>query len=231
MQGINTIFYVIVLIMSVVVHEVAHGLVADSQGDPTARYAGRLTLNPIKHLDMMGSIILPLLLIIFNAGFVVGWAKPVPYIEGNLRNKKWGSVLVASAGIISNFAIAAFFGIASRLIPIAASVKQSIVMLVLSNDNNGLGDVLSSGIFPKIFLIFIIIIFINIVLGIFNLIPIPPLDGSKILFGMLPGKYLSRELRAKIEYFSIPLLLIFIIFVWPLIFPLIGFLFSLLTGI
>ena len=85
------------LIMSVVVHEVAHGFAADAQGDPTARYAGRLTLNPLKHIDLMGSIIVPLLLVIFNAGFLVGWAKPVPYIEANLRDKKWGTVIVASA--------------------------------------------------------------------------------------------------------------------------------------
>ena len=92
MQGINTIFYIIVLIMSVVIHEVAHGLVADAQGDPTARYAGRLTLNPLKHIDPIGSVVLPLLLILSGTGFIIGWAKPVPYNEANLRNKRWGTV-------------------------------------------------------------------------------------------------------------------------------------------
>ena len=207
MQGINTIFYIIVLIMSVVIHEVAHGLVADAQGDPTARYAGRLTLNPLKHLDMVGSIILPLFMILFNTGFILGWAKPVPYNEHNLRNKRWGTVFVAAAGIVSNFALAIVFGIAIRFSGVLGAFAPAFVSIAQ------------------------IIVFINIILGFFNLIPIPPLDGSKILFGILPEKRFSHSLRTKTEYFSLPLLLLFVIFLWPLIFPFIGFIFNLLTGI
>ncbi|MEI6316118.1 MAG: site-2 protease family protein [bacterium] len=207
MQGINTFFYLIVLIMSVVVHEVAHGFAADSQGDPTARYAGRLTLNPLKHIDMMGSVIVPLLLVIFNAGFLVGWAKPVPYNEANLRDKKCGTVIVAGAGILANFIVAISFGILIRM----------------------------SGLFGQFQIPFIaiaqIIVFINIVLGFFNLIPIPPLDGSKIFFAIMPHKYLSDATKTKIEYFSIPLLLLFILFIWKFLFPVIIFIFSLFTGL
>ena len=207
MQGINTIFYVIVLIMSVVIHEVSHGLAADSQGDPTARYAGRLTLNPLKHIDMVGSIILPLLLIVFNAGFMIGWAKPVPYSESNLRNKRWGTVFVAAAGIISNILLAFVFGIAIRLSGFLGSFAPSFISIAE------------------------IIVIVNILLALFNLIPIPPLDGSKILFGILPERYLSKVAKTKIEYFSMPLLLVFIVFIWPLILPVIGFIFSLFTGL
>ena len=193
--------------MSVVIHEVAHGLIADLEGDPTARYAGRLTLNPLKHLDMVGSIILPLLLVIFNAGFVIGWAKPVPYIEANLRDKKWGTILVASAGIVSNILLALIFGIAIRFAGLLGSFSGSFISIAE------------------------IIVIVNILLALFNLIPIPPLDGSKILFELLPPKYLSSATRAKIEYFSMPLLLVFIVFLWPMILPVIGVIFSLFTGL
>ena len=193
--------------MSVVIHEVAHGLVADAQGDPTARYAGRLTLNPLKHIDIVGSIILPLLLVIFNAGFIIGWAKPVPYIENNLRNKRWGTVLVAGAGIVSNIALAFIFGIAIRFSWILGSFAPAFVSISE------------------------IIVIVNILLALFNLIPIPPLDGSKILFGILGDKYMSPSTKVKFEYFSIPLLLVFIIFLWPMILPVISFIFSLFTGL
>ena len=207
MQGVTTFFYIIVLIMSVVVHEVAHGFAADAQGDPTARYAGRLTLNPLKHIDLMGSIIVPLLLVIFNAGFLVGWAKPVPYIEANLRDKKWGTVIVASAGILANFALAIVFGLLIRMSGFFGPFQIPFVQIA------------------------VIIVFINIVLGFFNLIPIPPLDGSKIFFGIMPHKYLSNATKAKIEYLSLPLLLLFIFFIWQFLFPVITFIFSFLTGL
>ena len=207
MQGINTIFYIIVLIMSVVIHEVSHGLVADAQGDPTARYAGRLTLNPLKHIDMVGSIILPLLLVLFNAGFIIGWAKPVPYIESNLRNKRWGTVFVASAGIISNIILAFIFGLAIRFSFVLGSFAPAFVAISE------------------------IIVIVNILLALFNLIPIPPLDGSKVLFGILGEKYLPLHVKSKFEYFSMPLLLVFIVFLWPMILPVISFIFTAFTGL
>ena len=97
--------------MSVVIHEVAHGFMAEYFGDQTARYAGRLTLNPLKHLDMFGSILLPAILVLTQSPFLFGWAKPVPYNEANLSNKKWGTIAVAGAGVLANFSIAIFFGI------------------------------------------------------------------------------------------------------------------------
>jgi len=204
MQGIDIIFYVVVLIMSVVVHEVAHGFAADGQGDPTARYAGRLSLNPLKHIDIVGSIILPLLLIVLNAGFVIGWAKPVPYNEHNLRNKKYGVLLVAGAGIAVNLFLALLFGFGIRFAELFGSAAPAFISIAT------------------------VIVFVNLLLGLFNLIPIPPLDGSKILFSLLPESF--RKFQTRVEYFSMPLLLIFIIFLWPMISPFLSFLFLHITG-
>src|SRR3989344_2555865 len=114
MNATNAIFYVAILIMSVVIHEISHGFMAEYFGDNTARNAGRLTLNPLKHLDLFGSIILPAFLILSKAGFLFGWAKPVPYNPDNLSDRKWGTIAVAVAGVSANFLIAIVFGLIIR---------------------------------------------------------------------------------------------------------------------
>ena len=116
------IIQIAILLMSVVIHEVSHGAMANYLGDPTAKYAGRLTLNPIKHLDPFGSILIPLFLLIVQSPFLFGWAKPVPYNPYNLRNKKWGSAMVAAAGPGSNLIIALIFGLALRFIPFVDNI-------------------------------------------------------------------------------------------------------------
>ncbi len=166
MDIVITIFSLVVLLFSVIIHELAHGYVAYSLGDPTAKYEGRLTLNPLKHLDPFGSVILPLLLFISGSSVLIGWAKPVPVNPYNLRDQKWGSLKVAIAGPLSNIALALFFGLFIRLMP---------------------GSLLNST--PGIFLIFSFVVQINIMLAIFNLIPIPPLDGSWILFNLIPRRF------------------------------------------
>src|SRR6185503_15684381 len=158
----DIIFYIAILIMSVVIHEVSHGFMAEYFGDRTARDAGRLTLNPIKHLDLFGSILLPALLIITKAGFLFGWAKPVPYNPNNLSNRKWGTVAVASAGILANLSIAIVFG--------------TIIRFAYSN---GFGGV-------PFYEITSMIVVMNLALAVFNLVPFAPLDGSKIFFSFLP---------------------------------------------
>jgi len=212
-QFIDGIFYVMVLIMSVVIHEFAHGYTAYRLGDNTANASGRLTLNPIKHLDPFGSVILPLLLILTNAGFVIGWAKPVPYNPNNLRNVRKGTFLVSIAGILANIAIAVLFGILIRFAPML-----------------GFPLYLSDGItLHPFYRISTIIVFMNLILAIFNLIPIPPLDGSKILFTAIPAKY--RYIENFMEKFGIFLLLIFIVFIWNKLAPILEILFSLITGL
>ena len=204
MQGINTIFYVVVLIMSVVVHEVAHGIAADSQGDPTARYAGRLSLNPIRHLDLVGSVLLPLFLIITHAGFIIGWAKPVPYNERNLRNKRWGTAFVAAAGIFANIGLALIFGLSIRLAHFLGEFGPAYIAIASA------------------------IAIVNLVLAFFNLIPIPPLDGAKILFTFLPPRF--SKFQRTVEYLSLPLLILFLYFLWPHVSPAIDYLFIHLAG-
>ena len=157
------IFLVAILIFSVVIHEVSHGVAANYLGDQTAKYAGRLTLNPIKHLDFFGFVILPLITY-FAWGFPVGAAKPVPYNPYNLSNQKYGSAIVGAAGPASNLIIALIFGLSLRYMP--AQIIES---------------------FPAIAIIFSMIIFLNLLLAAFNLLPIPPLDGSKIFFIFLPS--------------------------------------------
>ena len=194
------IFGIIILILSIVVHEVSHGYAAEQLGDPTARLAGRLTLNPIKHIDPIGSIIIPALTW-FGGGFIFGWAKPVPVNPYNLRNQKWGEALVALAGPASNIALAIVFGIILRTGVLGGGAVELLSFVVL----------------------------INLVLAIFNLIPIPPLDGSRILFALLPYKYL--HIRSMLERWGMLLVLLFVFFLWRLIIPLVGFLFTLLTAI
>lgn len=178
MDSLFSIFQLIVLIFSIVIHEYSHGAVADALGDPTAENEGRLTLNPIKHLDFFGSFLVPLFLFLASNGkFVFGWAKPVPYNPYNLRNQRWGSALVGLAGPIANLTVALILGLVLRY--------------ALTFENLFSGPLYLSYLYQSID----IIVVLNIVLAVFNLIPVPPLDGSKVLFAFLP-----LSLR-KVEYF------------------------------
>lgn len=199
---LDVIFSVAVLILSVVVHEVSHGWVANYLGDPTARLQGRLTLNPLPHIDLIGSVLVPLLLFFTNAGIMFGWAKPVPVNPYNLRGK-YGEAIVAAAGPLSNIFLAVAFGLLIRFA--FAFLPASFVQIAVT------------------------VVILNIVLAIFNLVPIPPLDGSKILFAFLP--YHLQDLRNSLERWGFFIVLIFIVFLWQFLTPVIGVLFSLLTGI
>jgi len=161
-----TIFSLIILLFSIIMHEIAHGSVALRLGDPTAKNAGRLTLNPLKHIDTFGTILLPLLLVLIRSPFVVGWAKPVPVNPYNFRDQRWGALKVSVAGPATNFLIAVIFGLAIRFIPLPETLK---------------------------FLFGLIVIY-NFVLALFNLIPIPPFDGSHILFSVLPARFASLKI-------------------------------------
>jgi Zn-dependent protease len=199
---IQAIFSIAVLIFSVVAHEVSHGYMAQYLGDPTARLAGRLTMNPIKHIDPIGSILVPIVTVLMPGGFVFGWAKPVPYNPYNLRDAKWGDAKVALAGPLTNLAIAFIFAMFLRL-----------------------GGDLFTG--PMQTLMHTIVI-INIVLAIFNLVPIPPLDGSKVLMNALPFRY--RYIGDYLERYSLVFILIFAFFLWEFFMPLIIGIYRLFVG-
>jgi len=165
MDSIQTnIFQIVILIFSVVIHEVAHGLVALRLGDETAKNAGRLTLNPVSHIDPIGSVLLPLVLVLTGSPFLIGWAKPVPYNPLNLhKDYKYGPVKVALAGPGTNLGVALIMGLIIRAF---GSFLGPVIVLLLGQ-----------------------IVFINVLLAVFNLMPIPPLDGSKLLTLFLPPKY------------------------------------------
>ncbi|HVY35870.1 MAG TPA: site-2 protease family protein [Candidatus Paceibacterota bacterium] len=205
MSGSISIFYFLVLILSIIVHEVAHGLVAEREGDPTARMMGRITLNPLKHIDWFGSIILPLVLILSNAGFVVGWAKPVPYNPDNLKHGNKSVAKVAIAGIVVNLALAVIFGMVIRVMVASGHPLQSVI------------DIAS------------VIVIVNIVLALFNAIPLAPLDGFRFLSAVLPQR--AGTVMRFIGRYSLPLLLVFILFGWKVIAPFAFHLFSWLSGI
>jgi len=200
------IFIILILLFSVIIHEVSHGLMADYLGDPTAKLAGRLTLNPINHLDPIGSILVPLLLIVSKAGIIFGWAKPVPINPYNLRDKVYGQAKVAVAGPLANIFIALFFGIILRFIPYLFSYQVAINLIT----------------------IFSYIVWINLILAIFNLLPIPPLDGSHILFTFLPKQF--DNLKTFLYQYQLFILIFFIFFLFPIIIPLVNGAFYLITG-
>lgn len=176
---IMTLITLAALIMSIVIHEVAHGYMANALGDPTARLAGRLNLNPVKHIDPIGSVLVPGFLFFTGASFLFGWAKPVPYNPYNLKNQKWGEALVAAAGPGTNIILALIFAVVVRV-----------------GGDFGLSDAFLS--------LSYYIVYINVLLACFNMLPIPPLDGSKMLMAFLPYrmelKY--RDIVGKIESFG-----------------------------
>lgn len=200
------IFQIIVLVFSAIIHEYMHGWMADRLGDPTAKNLGRLSLNPIVHIDLFGSILMPLLLIVTNAGFIFGWAKPVPFNPMFLRDKKYGSAKVALAGPMGNLIVAVFFGLLLRFFG-AMIAEHSLVFVDL----------------------LYIIVFINVLLMVFNLVPIPPMDGSKVIMPFLP---ISWQVKlAQLERSSgMFMVLLFVIFGYPLIIPVIKFIFYLIVG-
>ena len=164
-----------VLLFSVVAHEVAHAQVARWEGDDTAYRLGRITLNPLPHLDLMGSLIVPLVLFFLPGNFLFGWAKPVPVNPGNFRDRKWGDIRVSLAGIAVNLGLAALSVALTALVVMAGPLLQGVP---------GLGSVLFQALSFALF--------INLILAFFNLIPIPPLDGSHVVYHLLPQGLRTR---------------------------------------
>lgn len=225
-----TALIIIVLIFSIIIHEYGHAWMANRLGDSTAKDLGRLTLNPIPHIDLFGSIVLPFFFILSQSGFILAWAKPVPYNPNRIKDKKYGDLKVAIAGPLSNIIIATFFGLVVRLLPVAANIKQGLFLSFLSRDNDVLNSLIAGNIWHSIILLSIIFIFINLLLAFFNLIPIPPLDGSKIVLNFLPEKLKYKALSIERYGLFIVLILLmtglFRLIIIPIIYS-----FSFLSGI
>jgi len=224
------LFAIVALIMSAVVHEYAHGWMAFRLGDSTAKDAGRLTLNPLKHLDWFGSVLLPLILVWSKSPFFIAWAKPVPYNPYNLRDAKYGGLKVAVAGPAANLLLAIIFGLLARLLAIAPQMKLSLALNFFQSQQTELLSQMSGSFLNSLFVMSIILVFINLALMIFNLIPVPPLDGSKIIYPFLPVPL--KELFHRLEPWGLFILIILIAFnLFNFIVPLILRLFSWLTGV
>ena len=177
------LLFLVVLILTIIVHEIAHGYAALLLGDPTAQQEGRLTLNPIPHIDVLGTLIVPGILLLTGSGILFGWAKPVPYNPYNLKGR-WGEALVAAAGPGINIALAVVFGLLLRF---------------------G-GDILPASLLP----FFRVVIPVNLFIAFFNLIPVPPLDGSKIVMALLPLD-LRLRLERRLASFTIGQNIVFLI--------------------
>lgn len=198
-------FQLAILLMSVVIHEFAHGWMAFRLGDITAKHFGRLTLNPIKHLDIWGSLVVPFMIFIFSGGGAIfGWAKPVPFNPNNLRDQKYGIAKVAAAGPMANLLVALIFGLILRF-----STSEFLIA-------SGMAQMFS------------LIVFLNILLAVFNLVPLPPLDGSKILFTFLPDSF--RDVKLFLEQYGMFVLLFFIFFLFNWILPIIDITYWAITG-
>jgi len=196
------------ILVAITFHEVAHGFVANKLGDPTAKFVGRLTLNPLVHIDPFGTIILPLLMYFMTNGqFVFGYAKPVPINPMNFQNPRKGMALSAVAGPVMNIALALISAIVLKLL----LVPLSTVMPAEVNET----------ILKPLYLIATASVVINVVLASFNMIPIPPLDGGRVLTGLLPQKQAMSFSRIEPFGFIIVLVLIYTgmanLFIMPLI--------------
>lgn len=188
---VDQIFQFVILIISIVIHEIAHGYAALYYGDTTARDMGRLTLNPIKHIDIIGSIIVPLILFTTGSRYMVGWAKPVPYNPNNLNDEKKGTLAVALAGILANLSIVIVFTLIIKLFGHFFSIDALKIMAI--------------------------IVYVNLVLALFNLLPVPPLDGSKIV-----ASFGSRRFRDMVETPSLPKMIGFLVIaivLWNIVSP------------
>lgn len=193
------LFQIIILLFSAIIHEWAHGYAAYRLGDDTAKQLGRLSLNPLVHLDIFGSIILPILLVLANFGFIFGYAKPVPFNPAKLRDWRYGMAKVAAAGPLSNLFIAAFLGLFLRFLPASS------------------------------FTIFLsLVVYINILLAVFNLVPLPPLDGSKIIASFLPTK--AQHWLFHYEGRIMPISMVIIFMFFNLLTPIMSYLFILFAG-
>ncbi|MEO8065375.1 MAG: site-2 protease family protein [Candidatus Doudnabacteria bacterium] len=206
MDPVSVIIFVFILLFSVIFHEIAHGLMAERLGDPTAREAGRLTLNPIPHIDLFGSILLPAFLILIHSPIIFGAAKPVPVDFRNFRNLKRDTILVSLAGVATNFLLAIIAAVVLRLAPNLSAMGQNLLFETIT---------------------------LNLVLGLFNLVPIPPLDGSKVLASILG--YFDREwmywvLSMERYGFFLLIIVLYLGLLQTIIFPPLTILLKILVG-
>ena len=218
------------LVLAITFHEAAHGYVALKKGDPTAKMLGRVTLNPLAHIDPVGTILLPAVLILTGSPFLFGWAKPVPVNLRLLRDQKRDPIYVASAGVVTNLALAAVSGVLFRIIGFIdpAAVQKAFFQDLSAQPGGSLQMVLI-----PVALMCVASIKWNVLLAIFNLIPVPPLDGGRIAVGLLP--YGPSQALASVERYGMLIIIALFMFdplgiIRGIIYPVMNLLFSIFLG-
>lgn len=199
--------YAIPVILAITFHEAAHGWVAFKKGDPTAKMLGRVTLNPLPHIDPFGTILLPAMMLLLGTGMVFGWAKPVPVNFRLLRDQKRDPIYVAAAGVVANFGLAAVSGILFRIL---TAVDPALLLEAMTHGNAPLTDSPARAVLIPLSLMCVVSVQFNVLLAIFNLIPIPPLDGGRIAVGLLPTR--ASMTLASVERYGMLIVLLLLMF-------------------
>ena len=199
--------YAIPVILAITFHEAAHGWVAYKKGDPTAKMLGRVTLNPLPHIDPFGTILLPAVMLLLGTGVVFGWARPVPVNFRLLRDQKRDPVYVASAGVVTNLALAAFSGILFRVI---TAIDPALLIEAMTQGAAPLAETPLRAVLVPLTLMCMVSVQFNVLLAFFNLIPVPPLDGGRIAVGLLPPR--PSMALASVERYGMLIVLLLLMF-------------------
>jgi Zn-dependent protease len=199
--------YAIPVILAITFHEAAHGWVAYKKGDPTAKMLGRVTLNPLPHIDPFGTILLPAVMLLLGTGVVFGWAKPVPVNFRLLRDQKRDPVYVASAGVVTNLALAAVSGILFRVI---TAIDPALLVEAMTQGAAPLAETPLRAVLVPLTLMCMVSVQFNVLLAFFNLIPVPPLDGGRIAVGLLPSR--PSMALASVERYGMLIVLLLLMF-------------------
>jgi Zn-dependent protease len=199
--------YAIPVILAITFHEAAHGWVAYKKGDPTAKMLGRVTLNPLPHIDPFGTILLPAVMLLLGTGVVFGWAKPVPVNFRLLRDQKRDPIYVASAGVVTNLALAAVSGILFRVI---TAIDPALLVEAMTQGAAPLAETPLRAVLVPLTLMCMVSVQFNVLLAFFNLIPVPPLDGGRIAVGLLPPR--PSMALASMERYGILIVLLLLMF-------------------
>ncbi len=218
------------LLLAITFHEAAHGWVANKKGDPTAKMLGRVTLNPIAHIDLFGTVLLPLMLIFMRSPFLFGYAKPVPVNFRLLRDQKYDPVYVAAAGVVTNLALAAASGMLLRTIGL---LEPNTFLKIAGYGKSATADGTLQMVLIPVALMCVASVKWNVLLAIFNLIPIPPLDGGRIAVGLLP--YGPSRALASVERYGMLILILIFVFdpfgiIWRVVNPVIHLLTRMFLG-
>ncbi|MBP2685574.1 MAG: putative rane-associated zinc metalloprotease [Deltaproteobacteria bacterium] len=199
--------YAIPVILAITFHEAAHGWVAYKKGDPTAKMLGRVTLNPLTHIDPFGTILLPAVMLLLGTGVVFGWARPVPVNFRLLRDQKRDPIYVASAGVVTNLALAAFSGILFRVI---TAIDPALLVEAMTQGAAPLTETPLRAVLVPLTLMCMVSVQFNVLLAFFNLIPVPPLDGGRIAVGLLPPR--PSMALASVERYGMLIVILLLMF-------------------